>query len=195
MQKHIENNCFKIKSQGKCFPCSPFTGDRSAALASLSRGGRMMSLPLATGFLMLQVCDLSGGTEMVKKREKTAPKVTQNSQMLTSACPASLTEDAHRFTPRGDSISSHLLLQQLAKCSIVLHLPKSCRSANRTVYPLGRRHGTNISFFIFPLCSTTIWVFQQHSSPCSLASHFGRNASRAKTQDNADPEPWLTPTW
>lgn len=144
-----------------------------------------MPLPLASCCLMVQVCDLSGGAEMVRKREKTVPKVTTE-QPNPHVCLLSPTdtEDAHGFTPRGDSVSSHLLVQQLAKCAFILHLPKVCGSANRTVYPLGRKHSINISFFIFPLCSTAIWVFQQHSSPCSVPSHLVRNASKAKTQDS-----------
>lgn len=67
--------------------CSQDTA--SAALTSLREGARIMSLPPVACFLKLQVFDLSGRMETVrKKREKTARKVMQNGwrSMLTSAC-------------------------------------------------------------------------------------------------------------
>lgn len=108
MQKHIENNCFKTNSQGKCFPLSrsPLMGHRECCPNTPQRGSQDR-VP-ASGHLLPYAESLeelwksSGRTETVRKREKTAPKVTQNSQMLTSACRASLIQRMYTDSLQGE---------------------------------------------------------------------------------------------
>lgn len=136
MQKHIENNCFKIKSQRKYFPRSPFTGHRECCPNTPQQGNQDHALPLATCFLRVQVCDLSGGAEIVRKREKTVPRVTENSQILTSACWASLAQRMHM-----DSLQGEIQLVPTSWYSNWLNVASSCTylsscgSATRTAYP------------------------------------------------------------
>lgn len=194
MQKHIENNCFEIKSQGKCFPCSPFTGDRECCPSILQQGSQNQ-VP-ASGHLLPYAASLRlvwRNRDGKKKRENCAQGDTE--QPKAHVCLPSLSDTEDSLQGEIKSVPTSWSSSWPNVALFCTYRSSADQLTGQCTLWAGNVASTFSFFLFFPLCSTTIWVFQQHSSPCSLPSHLGRNAGRANTPDSADPEPWLTPTW
>lgn len=92
-----------------------------------------MPLPLVTCFLMVQVCDLSGGAEMVRKREKTVPKVTSEQPNPHICLLSLLTQRMHT-----DSLKGETELAPTSWCSNWLNVALSCTYLSSVDQPTGQ---------------------------------------------------------